>query len=50
MANNPSAFTDAYWLFNYINVYQSSGASSTGSSASPTATASAKRRTEKYRS
>lgn len=49
VANNPSAFTDSYWLFNYINVYQTGGASTTGSGAAPTATSSYKRRVEKYR-
>ncbi|ROW11538.1 hypothetical protein VMCG_01105 [Cytospora schulzeri] len=34
VANNPEAFVDAYWLFNSIKVYTTSG------SASPTATAS----------
>lgn len=39
VANNPDAFVDAYWLFNYINVYTTSGsATSTGSGASPSAT------------
>lgn len=41
VANNPEAFVDAYWLFNYINVYttgDSGSATPTGSGASPSAT------------
>lgn len=42
VANNPDAFVDAYWLFNYINVYTTSGSSgsatTTSSGASPSAT------------
>src|SRR5271170_1477062 len=30
--NNPSAFTDAYWLVNSLKVYQSNGQTSTASS------------------
>lgn len=51
VANNPQAFTDAYWLFNSINVYTTEGSATTSSSGStPTATASPnKKRFEKYR-
>ncbi|CAN8099000.1 unnamed protein product [Discula destructiva] len=55
VANNPDAFTDAYWLFNYINVYTTSATATTtttttttGSGATPTGSL-LKKRLEKYR-
>lgn len=44
VANNPSAFVDAYWLFNSIDVYQSSG-----TSIKREAAGGVRRRVEKYR-